>query len=197
ADAETLAKLAAGAEKSLAMARAEEALARAEQGVPQADAGKKADAEKKRNAARDAVAAARKGLESPGSQYTSLRGAQKTVESPTETEANRTRPFPTTSTGRRTTLAMWMTDRRNPLPARVAVNHVWARHFGKPLVATVFDFGRKGAAPTHPELLDYLAVELIKSGWSMKHLHRLLVTSNAYRLSSSSAAAANATDAEN
>ncbi|MGC3961532.1 MAG: DUF1553 domain-containing protein [Verrucomicrobiota bacterium] len=71
------------------------------------------------------------------------------------------------------------------------------RHFGKPLVPTVFDFGRKGTLPTHPELLDWLAVELVEGGqgehrqpaWSMKHLHRLIVTSNAYRMTSSSAGA--------
>jgi hypothetical protein len=67
----------------------------------------------------------------------------------------------------------------------VAVNHVWARHFGKPLVATVFNFGRKGAVPTHPELLDWLAVEFMDHGWSLKHLHRLMVTSAVYRMSSS------------
>jgi hypothetical protein len=110
------------------------------------------------------------------------------------------RPFPATSTGRRSALAHWLTDRRNPLAARVVVNHIWARHFGRPLVATVFDFGRKGSPPSHPALLDYLAVEFMESGWSMKHLHRLLVTSDAYRLSSSSAGAdekTRATDAEN
>jgi hypothetical protein len=95
-----------------------------------------------------------------------------------------------TSTGRRTALARWLTDPKHPLTARVAVNHLWMRHFGKPLVPTVFDFGRKGAPPTHPQLLDWLAVELREHGWSMKHLHRLLVTSNTYRLSSSSAKAA-------
>jgi hypothetical protein len=60
------------------------------------------------------------------------------------------------------------------------------RHMGAPLVPTVFEFGRKGSPPTHPALLDYLAVELRENGWSMKHLHRLIVTSNAYRMSSSS-----------
>ena len=80
--------------------------------------------------------------------------------------------FPAQSTGRRTALAEWITDRRNPLTARVAVNHIWTRHMGTPLVATVFDFGRKGSPPTHPELLDWLAAELIDSGWDMKHLHR-------------------------
>src|SRR5206468_530351 len=87
----------------------------------------------------------------------------------------------------------WLTDQRHPLTARVAVNDIWARHFGTPLVATVFDFGRKGVAPTHPALLDYLAVELMENGWSMKHIHRLIVTSNTYRLGSSNAGAARAT----
>lgn len=92
--------------------------------------------------------------------------------------------FPDRSSGRRRALADWMTDRRNPLLARVAVNHIWTRHMGTPLVATMFDFGRQGAKPTHPELLDWLASEFIDSGWSMKHLHRLIVSSDAYRISS-------------
>jgi hypothetical protein len=102
--------------------------------------------------------------------------------------------FPATSTGRRTALANWIVDPRNPLTARVAVNHIWMRHIGKPLVSTVFDFGRKGNAPTHPKLLDWLASELVDGphggrGWSMKHLHRLIVTSAAYRMGSTTAGA--------
>jgi len=93
--------------------------------------------------------------------------------------------FPATSSGRRTALANWITDRDNPLTARVAVNHIWNRHFGSPLVESVFDFGLNGSPPTHPDLLDYLAAELIDSGWSMKHIHRLIVTSDTYRMSSS------------
>jgi mono/diheme cytochrome c family protein len=93
--------------------------------------------------------------------------------------------FSSTSTGRRTALANWLTDRRNPLTARVAVNHIWTRHMGQPLVPTVFDFGRKGTPPVNQELLDWLAAELIESGWSMKHLHRLIAESAVYRLSSS------------
>jgi len=89
--------------------------------------------------------------------------------------------YPAQSTGRRRTLATWIASRGNPLTARVAVNHIWARHFHAPLVASVFDFGRNGARPTHPELLDWLAVEFMEHGWSMKHLHRLIVTSRAYR----------------
>jgi hypothetical protein len=85
------------------------------------------------------------------------------------------------------------------LTARVAVNHLWLRHFGQPLVANVFEFGRRGTAPTHPELLDWLAIELTEHNWSFKHLHRLMVTSNTYRLSSSSvnAEANNKRDPEN
>jgi hypothetical protein len=92
--------------------------------------------------------------------------------------------YPTTSSGRRLALARWITDRANPLAARVAVNHVWTRHFGEPLVPTVFDFGRNGQAPTHPALLDWLAAEFMDHGWRLKHLHRLIVTSAAYRADS-------------
>jgi hypothetical protein len=92
--------------------------------------------------------------------------------------------YPATSTGRRTALANWLVDPRHPLTARVAVNHLWNRHFGQPFVPTMFDFGRNGTPPTHPELLDWLAVELIDSGWSMKHLHRLIVQSATYQMAS-------------
>ena len=105
--------------------------------------------------------------------------------------------FPNTSTGRRKALAQWITDKRNPLTARVAINHIWNRHMGAPLVATVFDFGRKGAEPTNPELLDWLAAELVDSGWSMKHIHRLIVESATYRMSSAIDEASFAKDAEN
>ena len=92
--------------------------------------------------------------------------------------------YPPKSTGRRRALAEWIGAKENPLTARVAVNHIWAWHFHEPLVRTVYDFGRFGARPTHPELLDWLAVEFMESGWSMKHLHRLVVTSAAYRRAS-------------
>lgn len=92
--------------------------------------------------------------------------------------------YPSTSTGRRLALARWITERANPLAARVAVNHVWLRHFGEPLVASVDDFGRRTPRPRHAALLDWLACELMDSGWSLKHLQRLIVTSNVYRLAS-------------
>ena len=101
--------------------------------------------------------------------------------------------YPTQSSGRRKALAEWMTRPDNPLTPRVAVNHIWMRHFGEPLVQSVNNFGRNGSPPSHPELLDWLTVEFIESGWSMKHLHRLIVTSAAYRQASS---AAPANDAE-
>ena len=135
--------------------------------------------------AEQAAADAEQRIADPGTNYVSLRGSFKTIESPVETAESVAAPFPTTSTGRRRALAYWLTDRRNPLTARVAVNHIWARHFGAPIVPTIFDFGRKGLAPTHPELLDWLAVEFMDNGWSMKHLHRLMVTSDAYRRGSS------------
>jgi mono/diheme cytochrome c family protein len=92
--------------------------------------------------------------------------------------------YPKTSSGRRTALAGWMTRRDNPLTARVAVNHIWMRHFGEPLVASVEDFGVKAKPPSHPELLDWLAMEFMESKWSMKHMHRLMVTSSTYRMQS-------------
>jgi hypothetical protein len=94
-------------------------------------------------------------------------------------------PYSRVSTGRRLALARWIVDRRNPLTARVAVNHVWARHFGEPLVASSYDFGLRTPRPEHQALLDWLAVEFIESGWSFKHLHKLIVTSRAYRMRSS------------
>jgi hypothetical protein len=92
--------------------------------------------------------------------------------------------YPQTSSGRRTVLAKWIADKNNPLTARVAVNHIWLRHFGQAIVETTHDLGRNGSRPTHPELLDWLACELMDSGWSMKHIHRLIVTSETYQLAS-------------
>lgn len=91
---------------------------------------------------------------------------------------------PAATTGRRLALARWIAARDNPLTARVAVNHVWLRHFGSPLVPSVANFGLNGKPPAHPALLDWLAVRFMDEGWSFKRLHRLIVTSETYRLSS-------------
>lgn len=90
------------------------------------------------------------------------------------------------STGRRLAYANWLTSGKHPLVARVLVNRVWLHHFGRGLVETPSDFGFLGAKPTHPELLDWLATEFIASGWSLKHLHRLIMTSSVYRQASQS-----------
>jgi len=86
---------------------------------------------------------------------------------------------------RRLAFAKWLTDPRNPLPARVMVNRIWHYIFGTGLVATPSDFGHMGFKPTHPELLDWLANEFIKSGWSVKHIQRLILTSRTFQQSSS------------
>ncbi len=85
------------------------------------------------------------------------------------------------STGRRAALAKWLTRPDNPLTARVIVNRLWQQHFGRGLAANASDFGKLGEAPTHPELLDWLAGGFIENGWSFKKLHRLIVTSATYR----------------
>jgi mono/diheme cytochrome c family protein len=84
----------------------------------------------------------------------------------------------------RTELANWVSSPRNPLTARVFVNRVWQWHFGQGLVRTPNDFGVRGERPTHPELLDWLAVEFVEHGWSLKHLHRVIMLSSAYQMAS-------------
>ncbi|MCS6953556.1 MAG: PSD1 and planctomycete cytochrome C domain-containing protein [Bryobacterales bacterium] len=81
-------------------------------------------------------------------------------------------------------LAQWLTDANNPLTARVMVNRIWQHHFGRGLVATANDFGKRGSRPTHPELLDYLALRFQREGWSVKAMHRLIMLSRTYQLSS-------------
>ena len=85
------------------------------------------------------------------------------------------------STGRRTALANWLASADNPLTARVIVNRIWQHHFGRGIVATPSDFGVQGERPSHPELLDWLAVRFVRDGWSLKKLHRLIMTSSVYR----------------
>ena len=97
---------------------------------------------------------------------------------------------------RRQALAGWIASPQNPLTARVMVNRIWQGHFGAGLVQTASDFGLNGIKPTHPELLDWLAQEFIRSGWSVKHLHRLIVLSATYRQASGTTPAASAQDAD-
>lgn len=101
------------------------------------------------------------------------------------------------STGRRSALAKQLTDPRYPLTARVIVNRIWLHHFGRGIVNTPSDFGVLGDRPTHPELLDWLASEFIASGWQVKQLHKLIMTSTAYRQGSLRAEQHEAIDPDN
>ena len=169
-DPKPASEAASKAERQHALLVSELAVVQAEAGLAAARKGKdaaKTAAEKQAADAKAKVAAARKALEAASATYTPL--------SPI---------YPKTSTGRRAALARWITSPDNPLTARVAVNHVWAGHFGRPLVETTNNFGRSGKPPSHPELLDWLAAHAAGSPWSLKHLHRLIVTSRAYRMSS-------------
>ena len=95
--------------------------------------------------------------------------------------AHITPPAGLESTGRRTALAKWLTDPENPLTARVMVNRIWHYHFGRGIAGTPSDFGAMGERPSHPELLDWLTREFIRSGWSLKQMHRLILNSAAYQ----------------
>ena len=100
-------------------------------------------------------------------------------------------------TGRRLALARWLTRPDHPLTARVLVNRLWRLHFGKGIVKTLDNFGKAGARPTHPELLDWLAAEFVRRGWSIKAMHRLMMTSATYRQSSTVTAAHEQLDSDN
>jgi hypothetical protein len=105
--------------------------------------------------------------------------------------------YPKESSGRRLALANWIADAKNPLTARVAMNHLWLRRFGTGLVPSVFDFGKNGQPPTHPKLLDWLAAEFTARNWSLREMHRLIVLSSAYRMDTGPDAANAARDADN
>ena len=126
-----------------------------------------------------------------------LEAATKLLKEPAEGYTPIGPKYPASSSGRRLALARWITGKDNPLTARVAINHMWARHFGAPLVPTVFNFGKSGQPPSHPELLDWLAVEFMQRNWDMKAMHRLMVTSQAYRLASTPAPAQQQADPDN
>ena len=174
-------RLAAVAKAKLAVVKAELALSNAKSDQTEAAQKALATATEQFNKASEVA----ESDVNPTDKFTPLIGAKWT---PTRFEFSGKDDaiveFIETSTGRRTALADWITDRRNPLTARVAANHIWMRHMGTPLVSTVFDFGRNGKRPSHPKLLDWLASELMDNHWNMKHLHRLIITSNAYRMQS-------------
>ena len=175
ADASELARAAKAAQNQLALVSARKTVAELERDQKQEDAEK---LEKARE---------------------SLKQAEELAAMPAGTDYSprEVKTFPDHSTGRRLAFARWLTDRRNPLTARVAVNHIWLRHFGSPLVPSVFDFGTYGREPVNPALVDWLAAELMERDWSMKSLHRLILTSSAYRMSSKSDESKLAIDPDN
>jgi hypothetical protein len=166
-DAASLAKKAARLQQEAQLQKAEAKLARARATVAADKAPAAAKAKASLPDLEKDVAAAREQAKKDSPSY----------KSPYES-------YPKQSSGRRLALARWIGSPQNPRTAAVAVNHVWMRHFGTPIVASVDDFGHAGKKPTHPELLDWLAAEFMEGGWSFKKLHRLIVTSEAYRMSS-------------
>jgi mono/diheme cytochrome c family protein len=173
--AEQLAKAARQAERHFQLLKAEENLLKAQQKLAEALSASNPSDEKAEKERDKKVAAARKELEA----------AQAALSTPQKDYTPLGESYPKTSSGRRLALARWIASPDNPLTARVAVNHIWMRHFGNPLVPTVVNFGLNGKSPSHPELLDWLACELVENDWSMKAIHRLMVTSNTYRMQSS------------
>ena len=177
ADIAAFSRQASHLEREAALRKAEAELLANERALAVAEAKPATDANraKELDAANKLLAASRPALD---------KARIATADTASEAYSAFSPSYPKTSTGRRRALADWIASTNNPLTARVAVNHIWSHHFHAPLVSSVFDFGRNGARPTHPELLDWLAVELMDSGWSMKHLHRLIVNSATYRRSS-------------
>jgi hypothetical protein len=183
--------LAAGkAERQAAFHQAEAAAALAEQQLWATQQALKADDAKTKAAAADAE-------KKLADAKTALATAQAALASDSPAYASLGPVYPAASTGRRLAFARWVASREHPRTARVAINHIWLRHFGQALVPTIFDFGINGAPPTHPELLDWLAVELMENGWKMQPIHKLIVTSNTYRMASTSDPANQALDPDN
>ncbi|MDB6155359.1 MAG: hypothetical protein JWL90_3812 [Chthoniobacteraceae bacterium] len=124
-------------------------------------------------------------------------GAQANGDATTGFKPRPKDDYPAVSTGRRLAFAKWLVQNDNPLTARVAMNHLWLRHFGRGIVATPENFGFNGARASHPALLDWLAAEFMANGWKMKPMHRMLVTSNTYRMASTPDAADLKLDTDN
>ncbi|MCI0331611.1 MAG: DUF1549 domain-containing protein [Planctomycetes bacterium] len=177
ADVEKLASAAGKAQRQLTLLQAQEMQIVATQELSRANTALKTEDA----VTRDAVTAAEKKV---ADAATALAAAHAALAVPTGEYQPLGVESPRTSTGRRLALARWITDRKNPLAARVAVNHIWLRHFGSPLVDNTFDFGLRSPQSRNQPLLDWLAIELMDHGWQMKHIHRLLVTSSAYRMKS-------------
>ena len=177
---DTLRLAAIAAERAAKLAAAKRAVADAEIVAADASIARRTVETAKVAEADKAVAASGTAL---GKAREALAAAEKAATAETYTALSPI--YPAKSSGRRAALAKTLTRKDHPLTARVAANHVWNWHFGQPLVESVADFGRNGKAPSHPEVLDLLATELMDNGWSLKHLHKFIMTSDAYRRGSS------------
>ena len=156
----------------------------------------KAEAEPDEAKKKKALAAAKKAITAAEKLVTAAEKAMG-EEVTTKYVARAQGKFPNQSNGRRLAFARWLTNAQNPLTARVAMNHIWLRHFGQAIVPTVNEFGAHGKPPTHPALLDWLAAEFMEQGWSMKEMHRQIVLSATYRMSSTPDDANAAIDQDN
>jgi hypothetical protein len=137
-------------------------------------------------------------MAAPRDTFVLMRGAyDKPGEKVTPAVLSFLPPLPAGAPRNRLGLARWLVDPANPLTARVAVNRYWQMYFGTGLVKTAEDFGSQGEAPSHPELLDWLATEFVRSGWDVKAMQRLIVTSAAYRQTSIATPALRERDPEN
>ncbi|MEX2026669.1 MAG: DUF1549 domain-containing protein, partial [Pirellulaceae bacterium] len=177
-NADELAAVAAKAERDAAVLTAQANLTAAEQEMAQAEGKPVADM------AREKSIATAQGRIAPAKK--SLDDATAAMAKTDASYSPLSQTFPDKSTGRRSALAKWIASKDNPLTARVAVNHVWGWHFGRPLVESTANFGRNGTLPSNQPLIDYLAVELMGGELTMKRLHRNLVASDASRRSSAS-----------
>ena len=121
-------------------------------------------------------------VETPGARVSS--GFLAVLSPPRQSRAEKPEETVGNTSGHRLAMAQWLTSRENPLTARVMVNRIWQHHFGRGIVAGSENFGNQGTRPTHPQLLDWLAVDFMEQDWKIKRLHRLIMTSTVYRQSS-------------
>jgi hypothetical protein len=183
----------AASEAKLALSKARQAAADAQAKADKAEKGTEKPAKDK--ASKDLEAAKKKCTDSEKA----LAAAEKELSAAPSTafKPRVEKQYSPVSSGRRLAFANWVASPENPLTARVAVNHIWRQHFGSALEPSTDDFGANARPPTHPQLLDWLAAQLMSSGWKMKELHRLIVTSSAYRMAATPDASNARLDADN
>ena len=193
------AQQAAAAQRQQAYAQAELALTIAQQALLAAQAPAPPAAAVSNGKAPDKMAALTAAKTKVAEAEKALAAAKAELAAPATTAYKpRTLPsYPAESSGRRLAFARWLTEKQNPLTARVAMNQIWMHHFGMGIVPSVADFGRNGRPPSNPKLLDWLASELMARNWQMKPMHRLIVTSAAYRMASTSDCMDAANDPDN